>query len=126
MTYINYSSDLQLPYKAPNSYIIRLLPLAKALWYTNTQFQTLLRISASLSISYSPLLPHTRRSNNRLIANPPSLLTNDSIRITISSETVETTTVIVAEVEIAVTMEIATTTIIATRIPISPAIVIAI
>jgi hypothetical protein len=67
-----------------------------------------------------------RRSNNRLIANSPSLLTNNSIRITISLETVETTIVIVAEAEIAITTEIVITTIIATRIPISPAIVIVI
>ena len=81
---------------------------------------------ASLSISYSPLLLRTRRSNNRLIANLPSLLTNDSIRITTSLETVETTIVIVAEAEIVITTEIVTTTIIATRIPISPTIVIVI
>jgi len=61
-----------------------------------------------------------RKSNNRLIVNLPSLLINDSIQITISSETIEITTVIVAETEIVIT------TIIATRIPISPAIVIAI
>jgi hypothetical protein len=60
------------------------------------------------------------------MANPPSLLTNDSIRITISSETVEITIVIVIEAEIVITTEIAITTIIATRIPISPAIVIVI
>jgi hypothetical protein len=60
------------------------------------------------------------------MANPPSLPTNDSIRITVSSETVETTIVVVTEAEIVITTEIATTTIIATRIPISPAIVIAI
>jgi hypothetical protein len=60
------------------------------------------------------------------MANPPSLPTDDSIRTTVSSETVETTTVIVAEAEIAITMEIAITTVIATRIPISPAIAIAI
>jgi hypothetical protein len=58
------------------------------------------------------------------MANPPSLLIDDSIRITsrttVSSETVETTTVIVTEAEVA------TTTIIATRIPTSPAIVIVI
>jgi hypothetical protein len=90
------------------------------------QFQTLLRISASLSISYSPLLLRTRRSNNRLIVNPPSLLTDNSIRTTISSETVEITTVVVAEAEIVVTTEIVTTTVIATRIPTSPTIVIAI
>jgi hypothetical protein len=58
--------------------------------------------------------------------NLPSLLTNNSIRITISSETVEITIVIVIEAEIAMTTEIVTTTIIATRIPISPAIVIVI
>jgi len=67
-----------------------------------------------------------RRSNNRLIANLPSLPINNSIRITISLETVKITIVIVAEAEIVITMEIIITTIIATRIPISPAIVIAI
>jgi hypothetical protein len=67
-----------------------------------------------------------RKSNNRLIANLLSLPTNDSIRITTSSETVEITTVVVAEAEIVVTTEIVTTTIIATRIPISPTIVIVI
>jgi len=61
-----------------------------------------------------------RRSNNRLIANLPSLLIDDFIQITVSSETIETTMVIVAETEIVMT------TIIATRIPISPAIVIVI
>jgi len=60
------------------------------------------------------------------MANPPSLLIDDSIRITISLETVETTIVVVAEAEIAITTEIVTTTVIATRIPISPAIVIVI
>jgi hypothetical protein len=67
-----------------------------------------------------------RRSNNRLIANLPSLLINDFIRITISLETVEMTIVVVIEAEIATITEIVITTIIATRIPISPAIVIAI
>jgi hypothetical protein len=67
-----------------------------------------------------------RRSNNRLIANPPSLLINDSIRITVSLETVEMTMVVVAEAEIVTTTEIVMTTIIATRIPISPAMVIVI
>jgi len=52
--------------------------------------------------------------------NLPSLLINDSIQITISSETIKTTIVVVVETEIVMT------TIIATRIPISPAIVIAI
>ena len=61
-----------------------------------------------------------RRSNNRLIVNPPSLLTNNSIRITISLETIKTTIVIVAEAEIVII------TIIATRIPISPIIIIVI
>jgi hypothetical protein len=60
------------------------------------------------------------------MANPPSLLTNDSIQITISSETVEITIVIVAEAEIVITIEIVTTTVIATQIPISPATVIVI
>jgi len=55
-----------------------------------------------------------RRSNNRLIANLPSLLINDSIQITISSETVEITIVIAVEAEIVITTEIAITTIIAT------------
>jgi hypothetical protein len=55
-----------------------------------------------------------RRSNNRLIANLPSLPTNDSIRITVSSETVEMTIVVVTEAEIAMTTEIVITTIIAT------------
>jgi len=55
-----------------------------------------------------------RRSNNRLIANLPSLLIDDSIQITISSETAETTIVIVTEVEIAITIETIITTIIAT------------
>ena len=50
--------------------------------------------------------------------NLPSLLINDSIRITVSLETIEITIVIVIEVEIVIT------TIIATRIPINPAIVI--
>ena len=67
-----------------------------------------------------------RRSNNRLIANLSSLLIDDSIQITISLETAETTIVIVIEAEIVITTEIVTTTIIATRLPISPAIVIAI
>ena len=58
--------------------------------------------------------------------NLPSLLTNNSIQITISLETVEITIVIVAEAEIIITTEIVITTIIATRIPISPAIVIVI
>jgi hypothetical protein len=61
-----------------------------------------------------------RRSNSRLIANLLSLLIDDSIRITISSETIETTIVIVAEAEII------TTPIITTRIPINPTIVIVI
>jgi len=61
-----------------------------------------------------------RRSNNRLIANLPSLLIDDSIQITASSETIEITIVIVIEAEIT------TTTVIATRIPISPTIVIVI
>jgi hypothetical protein len=52
--------------------------------------------------------------------NLPYLLINNSIRITISSETVEITIVIVIEAEIV------TTTIIATRIPINPIIVIVI
>ena len=65
-----------------------------------------------------------RKSNNKLIANLPSLLTNNFIQITISSETVETTIIIVIEAEIVVTIEIVMTTIIATRIPISPTIVI--
>jgi hypothetical protein len=60
------------------------------------------------------------------MANPPSLLTNNSIRITISLETIETTIVVVTEAEIAITTEIIITTVIATRIPISPAIVIVI
>jgi len=67
-----------------------------------------------------------RRSNNRLIANLPSLLTDDSIQITICSETVEMTIVVVIEAEIVITIEIIIITIIATRIPISPTIVIAI
>ena len=67
-----------------------------------------------------------RRSNNRLITNLPSLLTNDFIQITISSETIETTIVIVIEAEIVVTIEIVITTIITTRIPISLTIVIVI
>ena len=46
--------------------------------------------------------------------NLPSLLTNNSIQITISSETIKTTIVIVTEVEIVITMEIVITTIIAT------------
>jgi hypothetical protein len=58
------------------------------------------------------------------MANPLSLLIDDSIRITsritISLETVKMTIVVVAEAEVV------TTTIIATRIPISPAMVIAI
>ena len=58
--------------------------------------------------------------------NLPSLLINDSIQIIISSETIETTIVIAAEAEIAMTTEIVTTTIIATRLPISPAIAIVI
>jgi hypothetical protein len=61
-----------------------------------------------------------RRSNSRLIANLLSLLIDDSIRITISSETIETTIVIVAEAEIIITP------IITTRIPINPTIVIVI
>jgi len=61
-----------------------------------------------------------RRSNNKLIANLPSLLINNSIRITVSLETVEMTIVIVTEAEIIIT------TVIATRIPISPTIVIVI
>jgi hypothetical protein len=61
-----------------------------------------------------------KRSNSRLIVNPPSLLIDNSIRITISSETVETTIVIVTEAEIVIIA------IIATRIPISPTIVIVI
>jgi len=52
--------------------------------------------------------------------NLPSLLIDDSIQITISLETIETTIVIVTETEIVIT------TIIATRIPISPIIVIVI
>jgi hypothetical protein len=48
------------------------------------------------------------------MANLPSLLINNSIRITVSSETIEMTIVIVIEVEIVMT------TIIATRIPTSP------
>jgi hypothetical protein len=67
-----------------------------------------------------------RRSNNKLIVNLPSLLINNSIQITISSETVEITIVIVTEAEIIITIEIVITTIIATRIPISPIIVIVI
>ena len=58
------------------------------------------------------------------MANLPSLLINDSIRITVSLETIETTIVIVTEAEIVAI--IATTTTIATRTPISPATVIAI
>ena len=65
-----------------------------------------------------------RRSNSRLIANLLSLLIDDSIRITISSETIETTIVIVVEAEIVTIIVI--TTIITTRIPISPTIVIVI
>jgi len=61
-----------------------------------------------------------RRSNNRLIANPPSLPINNSIRITASLGTVKMTMVVVAGAEIV------TTTVIATRIPISPTTVIAI
>jgi len=61
-----------------------------------------------------------RRSNNRLIVNLPSLLIDNSIQITVSSETIKTTIVIVTETEIV------TITVIATRIPISPAIVIVI
>ena len=53
-----------------------------------------------------------RRSNNRLIANSPSLLINNSIRITISSETIKMTIVVVIEAEIVMTTII--TTIIAT------------
>jgi len=67
-----------------------------------------------------------RRSNNRLIVNLPSLLINDSIQITISSETVEITIVIAVEAEIVIIIEIVITTVIATRIPISPIIVIVI
>jgi len=55
-----------------------------------------------------------RRSNNRLIANSPSLLIDDSIQITISSETIETTIVVATEAEIVITIEIVITTIIAT------------
>jgi hypothetical protein len=51
-----------------------------------------------------------RRSNSRLIAKPLSLLINNSIQITISSETVNITPVIIIEAE----------TVITTRIPISP------
>jgi hypothetical protein len=65
-----------------------------------------------------------RRSNNRLIANSPSLLIDNSIRITTSLGTIEITIVIVTEAEIVIITVI--TTIIATRIPISPAIVIVI
>jgi hypothetical protein len=46
--------------------------------------------------------------------NLPSLLTNNSIRITISSEIVKITIVIVTEAEIIITTEIVITTIIAT------------
>jgi len=67
-----------------------------------------------------------RRSNNRLIANLPSLLIDDSIQITVSSETVEITTVVAAEAEIVITTEIVTTTVIVTRLPISPTTVIVI
>jgi len=56
--------------------------------------------------------------------NSPSLLINNSIRISISLETIETTIVIVIEAEIVVITEIVITTIIATRIPISSIIVI--
>jgi len=55
-----------------------------------------------------------RRSNNRLITNLPSLLINNFIQITASSETVETTIVVVIEAEIVITIEIIITTIIAT------------
>jgi len=61
-----------------------------------------------------------RRSNNRLIANLPSLLIDDSTQITISLETIEITIVVVTEAEIVIT------TIIATRIPISPTTIIVI
>jgi hypothetical protein len=56
--------------------------------------------------------------------NLPSLLIDDSIRITVSLETIKTTIVVVIEAEI-VTITIITT-IIATWTPISPAIVIVI
>ena len=49
-----------------------------------------------------------RGSNNRLIANLPFLLTNNSIRITISLETIEITIVIITEVEIVTITIIAT------------------
>ena len=49
-----------------------------------------------------------RRSNNRLITNLPFLLINNSVQITISSETIKTTTVIVIEAEIVITTIIAT------------------
>ena len=48
------------------------------------------------------------------MANLPSLLINDSIQITISSETVEITIVIVVKAEIIITTEIVIITIIAT------------
>ena len=57
---------LFLPYKLPNSYIIRLLPPIKAYRYTDIQFRTLLIISASLLISSNYLLLPIRRSNKLL------------------------------------------------------------
>jgi hypothetical protein len=55
-----------------------------------------------------------------------SLLIDDSNRITINSETIETTIVIVIEIEIVTTIEIVITTIITTRIPINSTIIIVI
>ena len=74
---------LLLPYKAPNSYITRLLPPIKACRHANTQSRTLLIISASLLTSSNHLLLPIRRSNKLL--PKPTLLINNTILKTLQA-----------------------------------------
>ena len=92
MTYINCSIALLLPYKAPNSYITRLLPPIKAYRHANTQSRTLLIISASLLTSSNYLLLPTRR-NNKLLPKPTLLINNTilkTLQATVRPEIVNT------------------------------------
>jgi hypothetical protein len=95
---------LLLSYGVPNSYTTRSLPPVKAYRHADTQFRTLLMISASLSTSSNcPLLP-TRRSNKLL--PKPTLPIDDTILKTLQT----TVCPEIVSTDLAATSEPATTT----------------
>ena len=90
---------LLLPYKLPNSYIIRLLPPIKAYRYTDIQSRTLLIISASLLISSNCLLLPIRRSN-KLLPKPILPINNTilkTLQATVCPEIVNTDPAAISE-----------------------------